>query len=254
MQITKEEIIAEIHKQVAANGGEALGERAFMAATRIKVSSWKGRFWVRWTDAIRESGYDPRVLTQKTPEGEILEKLAKFVTSLGRFPIKDEINLHARTVTDFPHWDTFKRRYGGIAGTAAALLEFARNHGNDRLAELCEERIQREGSKPVTAPAKRTPDKSTFGFVYLKYSPSLRLFKIGKANNPKKRGIGISLLLPHDLIPKHEIKTDCPFLLEKYWEHRFKAKKKQGEWYDLTSADIETFESRREFMFNEYFP
>ena len=68
------------------------------------------------------------------------------------------------------------------------------------------------------------------------------------------RGTGISLLLPHDLIPKHEIKTDCPFLLEKYWEHRFKAKKKQGEWYDLTSAEIETFKNRREFMFHEYFP
>jgi hypothetical protein len=65
--------------------------------------------------------------------------------------------------------------------------------------------------------------------VYLKYSPSLRLYKIGKANNAKKRGAGISLLLPEDLVAKHEIKTDCPFILEKYWENRFREKRKQGD-------------------------
>jgi hypothetical protein len=55
-------------------------------------------------------------------------------------------------------------------------------------------------------------------------------------------------------VPKHEIKTDCPHILEKYWEHRFRAKKKQGEWYNLNSEDIESFKKRREFIFSEFFP
>jgi hypothetical protein len=80
------------------------------------------------------------------------------------------------------------------------------------------------------------------------------LYKIGKANNATKRGVGISLLLPEDLVPKHEIRTDYPYILEKYWENRFRDKRKQGEWYDLSSADIKAFKTRREFMFNEYFP
>lgn len=88
----------------------------------------------------------------------------------------------------------------------------------------------------------------------MKYSPSLHLYKIGKANNADKRGAGISLLLPEDLVPKHEIRTDCPYILEKYWENRFRMKKKQGEWYDLTTADIRSFKGRREFMFGEFFP
>jgi len=92
------------------------------------------------------------------------------------------------------------------------------------------------------------------GFVYLKYSPSLRLYKIGKANDANKRGAGISLLLPEDLVPKHEIRTDCPYILEKYWENRFRARKKQGEWYELSSADISAFKKRREFIFGEFFP
>ena len=52
--------------------------------------------------------------------------------------------------------------------------------------------------------------------------------KIGKANDANKRGAGISPLLPEDLVPKHEIRTDCPFILEKYWENRFRSKKKQA--------------------------
>jgi hypothetical protein len=80
------------------------------------------------------------------------------------------------------------------------------------------------------------------------------LYKIGKANDADRRGAGISLLLPEDLVPKHEIRTDCPYILEKYWENRFRAKKKQGEWYELTSADISSFKKRREFIFSEFFP
>ena len=203
---------------------------------------------------MREAGYDPNALTQKIPDDELLHQMAQFITSLDRFPVRDEINLHSRTVKDFPVWYTFKTRFGGMPETASALLKFAHSSGNNRLAELCEARIKQEKTRPVPAAnnGDRTPPAT--GFVYLKYSPSLRLYKIGKANDPNKRGVGISLLLPHDLVPKHEIKTDGPYLLEKYWGQRFKAKKKQGEWYDLTSADIETFKSRREFIFGEYFP
>ena len=78
--------------------------------------------------------------------------------------------------------------------------------------------------------------------------------RIAAAADAEKRGAGISLLLPEDLVPKHEIKTDYPYILEKYWENRFRAKKKQGEWYDLNSSDIESFKQRREFMFSEFFP
>lgn len=92
------------------------------------------------------------------------------------------------------------------------------------------------------------------GFVYLKYSRSLRLYKIGKANDSDRRGAGISLLLPEDLISKHEIKTDCPYVLEKYWHNRFRSKRKQGEWFDLNRSEVESFKARRKFMFSEFFP
>jgi len=254
MAMSKEEILSEIRRFVAANGGTIPGERTFVNATRIKQSAWKGKYWARWTDAVREAGYDPNEMTKRIPDEDILGKLADLIVKLGYFPVRDEINIHARTVPGFPIWGTIKKRYGGMPETAKALLDFSVKTGNTALTELCEERLKREAIRATAAGP--LPDKQTvkIGFVYLKYSPSLRLYKIGKAIKPDKRGAGISLLLPEDLVPKHEIKTDYPFILEKYWENRFRAKKKQGEWYDLNSEDIESFKKRREFMFSEFFP
>ena len=97
MLISREEILAEIRKFVAANDGAIPGERTFLAATRIKESAWKGKHWARWTDAVREAGYDPNSLNQKIPDEDILERLAEFITKLGYFPVRDEINVQART-------------------------------------------------------------------------------------------------------------------------------------------------------------
>jgi hypothetical protein len=253
MAITRQEIISEIQKFAAADG-TIPGERGFANATRIKESAWKGKYWARWTEAIREAGYDPNILNQRIPDEEILAKLATFITDLGHFPIRDEINVHARTASGFPVWQTIKKRYGGMPETAAALLDYSRKTGNQVLGKLCEDRIQREALKPAPAAGAQSKPKVNLGFVYLKYSPSLRLYKIGKAIDHVKRGAGISLLLPEDLVAKHEIKTDFPYVLEKYWENRFRSKKKQGEWYDLTSRDVEVFKKRREFLFGEFFP
>lgn len=254
MPVSKEEILTELRKFVA-NRGEVPGERTFEAETRIKESSWKGRYWVRWTDAVREAGYDPNSLNVRIPDEELLDKLAEFVSGLDHFPVRDEINMHARTTEGFPVYQTMNKRYGGMLGMVTALLEFAQRNGNEQVAKLCADRIAREEVNPkrlsIKDKASTRPEK---GFIYLKYSPSLKLYKIGKANDPSKRGLGISLLLPEDLIPRHEIRTDCPFLLEKYWHHRFKARRRQGEWFDLTASDVEAFKSRREFVFGEYFP
>jgi Meiotically Up-regulated Gene 113 (MUG113) protein len=252
MGISREEILAEIRKLVTTGNGIVPGERTFRLQTSIKESAWKGRYWARWTDAVREAGYDPNEMNQKIPDDEMLGKLGSFITNLGRFPIRDEINLQARNTPNFPVWQTVKKRYGGMPQTAAALLEYSNKTGNSALAEICHRRIQQENSK---TPVKRIPSgrPTSVGYVYLKYSPSLRLYKIGKADHPDKRGAGISLLLPEDLLPKHQIKTDHPYLLEKYWHHRFKAKKQQGEWFDLNSQDVELFKKRREFMFDEFF-
>src|SRR5205814_6380063 len=160
---------------VASHDGDIPGRQTFISATRIKPSAWRGKYWVRWTDAVREAGYDPKKMTGKIPDEDLLEKLARFTIELGRFPVDQEINIQARTEPGFPIWTTFKKRYGGMPQTAAALLEFSRRTGKTALAKLCEARLEREKQKPVSAANAQPKTAAKTGFVYLKYSPSLRL-------------------------------------------------------------------------------
>jgi len=131
MAMSKDEILNELRRFVSSNDGLIPGERTFRSATRIKQSAWKGRYWARWTDAVREAGYDPNTLTERIPDETMLLELASFVTDLGRFPVRDEINIAARQRPAVPVWTTVKRRYGGMPELAKALLELSRNRSQD---------------------------------------------------------------------------------------------------------------------------
>ncbi len=46
--MTKEEILDEIRRMAAENGGRPLGRGRFLQETGIQESDWAGRYWVRW--------------------------------------------------------------------------------------------------------------------------------------------------------------------------------------------------------------
>ena len=79
------------------------------------------------------------------------------------------------------------------------------------------------------------------GYVYLIKHGSRREYKIGKTFNPIRREGEISLQLPEKIEPIHYIKTDDPSGIEKYWHNRLADKRKEGEWFALTSVDVMAF-------------
>lgn len=255
MAITREDIVEEIRKLAMVSNGVPPGQGQFESATGIKTGYWKGRFWARWGDALVEAGFEAKALNPKIPTEQVLDQLRLYVGELGRFPVQPEFAMRARGNKAFPSYDTFVANFGDMLGIAQALLTHSQEVGDSEVARICEERLAQGVFKPAAkAKAGAGSVQVRIGYVYLKYSPSLRLYKIGKTDNSEKRGHGLSLLLPEDLVERHKIKTDQPYILEKYWHGRFRHKKKQGEWFDLTTADIDAFKQRREFLFSEYFP
>jgi hypothetical protein len=83
------------------------------------------------------------------------------------------------------------------------------------------------------------------GYVYL--IKSGRYSKSGKTNAVGRREYELAIQLPERATTIHVIRTDDPGGIETYWHKRFEAKRKNGEWFELDSADIAAFK-RRKFM------
>ena len=69
-----------------ANAGVPLGRQRFEAETGIKQSDWYGRFWARWSDAIRDAGFAPNQLQTAYAKAELLAKYAELAREAGRIP------------------------------------------------------------------------------------------------------------------------------------------------------------------------
>ena len=69
--------------------------------------------------------------------------------------------------------------------------------------------------------------------------------KIGKINSIERRTYELKIQLPEEAKRIHYIKTDDPVGIEAYWHNRFMGKHKNGEWFELSAADVKSFKRRR---------
>ena len=237
----KEQLLAEIRRIAAENGGKPPGRLMFEKETGIGEHGWRGRYWARWNDAVREAGLEPNQKNTAYPDEFLIGTLAALTRELGHFPTESELRLKSRSDADFPNASVY-RRLGKKSSLVAKVLEYCkRRNGYSDVIASCENvagKIEPTASNENSAPELN-------GHVYLLKSG--RFYKIGRSNAVGRRERELAIQLPEKAGVVHSIRTDDPTGIEAYWHKRFEAKRRNGEWFELAQEDIRAFK-RRKFM------
>lgn len=232
----RDTIIAEIKRTATENGGKPLGRERFQAETGIRKHEWE-RYWSRFGDALCEAGFEPNQLNSAKDQQEKVRRVTELARELGRFPTHGDLRVKRTNDETFPGKGAFDKYR--VVDLKAAVAAFCTAHPefSDVLAWCA--------VKPETSEAEAKPDTSNDGFVYL--IKSGRFYKIGKTISVRMRERQLQIQLPEAARTVHKIKTDDPTGIEAYWHRRFEAKRKNGEWFELSAQDVAAFR-RRKFM------
>lgn len=235
-------ILSEIRRTAETNGGTPLGRQKFFEATGIKETDWSGKFWVRWGDAVKEAGYIPQEMQSAFSGEYVLGKYAEAFREFGRPLTGPELQIRARSESDFPSPKVFGR-FGSKQHLINKLHAYCLEREAYRdVAELCAKYVK---EIPQESQDKGPSQQGLVGHVYL--IKSGKFFKIGRTNSLWRRDKELAIQLPEAAETIHSIATDDAPGIESYWHRRFSDKRKNGEWFELTVADIAAFK-RRKFM------
>jgi hypothetical protein len=103
-------LINEMRRTAEANHGIPLGQINFSKATGIKISDWRGKLWLRWSDAQRAAGFEPNKKAHAYPEKFLLDSFIALMRELGHFPIATELQQKGYHNPAFPSHMAFKSR------------------------------------------------------------------------------------------------------------------------------------------------
>src|SRR5947209_2669033 len=230
---SRERIIGEIKR--TAEDGKPLGRARFVGETGIGVGECE-RYWPRWSDALREAGFEPNALNARLSDDVILAPLVDEIRRLGRLPSSRELAIRRRDGAPVASPTVYQRRYGSRAELARRVVAYCPDVAELVGPLLVEPPVERETDHPVA-----------IGDVYL--IKSGRHYKIGRSNAAGRRERELAIQLPERATRVHTIKTDDPPGIERYWHRRFADKRVRpdAEWFSLTPADVRAFK-RYKFM------
>lgn len=234
----REEIITEI-RRLAAQIGRPPGSHLFQAETGLRAHHWRGLYWARWSEALKEAGLQPNARHGKADPDVMLEQLAIATRRLGRFPTADELALYRRT-HPAPGQSTLRSHFRNRANLIArlGLWTAARPDYADVAALLPRE--TGAGDHDVMEGAHTEAE----GFVRLFHCrDSYRLARSGDADG---RVRSPPVALPRSATLEHAIRTDDPAGIEAYWRRRFAYRRIDPEWFALTAEDVVAFKRWKE--------
>lgn len=92
-RLMRAHIISETQRLAAHNGGQAPDNQAFVSATGITETKWRGKYWARWGDALVEAGFKPNAWIGKSDSDTIIPGVIAATRHYNRFPTNAEISM-----------------------------------------------------------------------------------------------------------------------------------------------------------------
>jgi Meiotically Up-regulated Gene 113 (MUG113) protein len=239
--VDKETILAEIRRTAEANGGRPLGRARFASETGIREHDWSGRYWARWSEALAEAGFASNQLQGRIADDVLFESLASEVRRLGRLPTTAEMKLRRREDVSFPNAKVFERLGPKATWPRQLVAHFDNRADMADVVDILQPLVVEPAPEPEDGPEAA----GRHGYVYLLKSG--RFYKVGHTLDVGRRRYDLAIQLPEPVTEEHVIATDDPPGIERYWHARFANRRKNGEWFELTRADVTAFK-RRKFM------
>lgn len=246
--VDKAMVIRVIRRLAEQNGGVPVGQNRFIAETGMPKYLFRGGLWASWGDAVIEAGYTPQQLQQQIHDDEqLLRRLCELTREVGRLPTLGQRRMAKKADPTFPNSNVIEKRLGNTREQIDRLRDFI-----ERTPEFADiaSLLPDVAVGPLAEPPEETDDPDAAqpiaGYVYLVRSG--KYHKIGRSNDHGRRAYEIGLQLPEKLEVVHTIETDDAVGIEHYWHERFKDRRRNGEWFVLTKADVAAFKRRRSFM------
>src|SRR6266566_5529793 len=120
-------ILTAIRRITAANGGTPPGVRRFGHLSGFRYR-WQ-KYWLRWSDAVREAGFTPKSIHPRLEEGKMLEVFAALARELGRIPGFDDVTHYKRLGRELPAHTSYIAHFGGKNGLLIKLKRWADEDG-----------------------------------------------------------------------------------------------------------------------------
>ena len=242
MPTSKETILNEIRRLAKTNGGVAPGRLALETEAGIRETDWRGVYWAKYNDAVKEAGLEPNKMAKAYSKEHLLEILARLTKRLGHVPTYSELRLETRSQPGIPAEKVFAR-LGSKPEQMVQLLDFSRNRQDYAdVVAICEAAL-------VLLPKDNTGEAvatESDGFVYLLKSG--RRYKFGFTDDLDRRIGELAHQTSEPINKVHSIRTDNPSGIEAYWKNRFKDKCVHNEWFELNAKDVAAFKRRKKFM------
>ncbi len=235
MPLTKDQILDE-YKKLKASLGAAPDSKTFYEKTPVSKYALEAAFGGRaYSKLQKAAGDEPRTFTSPgRSHAEFFETYGTCVRELQALPTEAEWRHRKIQPTVSGYCKKLNLRWSEMPGR---FREWASDKPEWKdVVHIC---VSQSASKPRGAKQKTLAVR---GYVYL--AKSGIHFKIGKTNAVGRREYELRLQLPERVKTIHVIKTDDPAGIEAYWHKRFEAKRKQGEWFQLSKDDIDAFKSR----------